>query len=357
MKVSILGDGLTSLTLAKSLVNQGISVDIFLERKIKKNNKIQTIGISKANIDFFNKNILNINKFLWKINKIEIYSENLKNEKVLNFENKNEELFSVIKNFDLYKTLLVNLKKSNLVKFKKKISFDSLKKKNYKLIFNCDFNNSISKKFFNKRIKKDYNSFAHISILKHEKLLNNQTASQIFTKKGPLAFLPISPTETSIVYSVKNEKNLNLENLIKKYNTKYEIIKIQNFISFKLESLNLRSYYYENIIAFGDLLHKIHPLAGQGFNMTIRDIKEINELIQFKINHGLDLDTSICLDFEKNTKIKNYLFSNGINFIYEFFNFENKINKNSLSKTVKFLGNNHSINSLFKKFANKGLEI
>ena len=125
MKVSILGDGLTSLTLAKSLVNQGISVDIFLERKIKKNNKIQTIGISKANIDFFNKNILNINKFLWKINKIEIYSENLKNEKVLNFENKNEELFSVIKNFDLYKTLFVNLKNSNLVKFKKKVSFDN----------------------------------------------------------------------------------------------------------------------------------------------------------------------------------------------------------------------------------------
>ena len=63
MKVSILGDGLTSLALAKSFVNQGISVDIFSERKIKKNNKIQTIGISKANIDFFNKNILNINKF------------------------------------------------------------------------------------------------------------------------------------------------------------------------------------------------------------------------------------------------------------------------------------------------------
>ena len=129
MKVSILGDGLTSLTLAKSLVNQGVNVDIFSERKTKKINKIQTIGISKANIDFFNKNILNINKFLWKINKIEIYSENLKNEKVLNFENKNEELFSVIKNFDLYKTLFVSLKKSNLVKFKKKVSYDILKKK------------------------------------------------------------------------------------------------------------------------------------------------------------------------------------------------------------------------------------
>ena len=91
--------------------------------------------------------------------------------------------------------------------------------------------------------------------------------------------------------------------------------------------------------------------------MTIRDIKEINKLIKFKINHGLDLDTSICLDFEKNAKNKNYLFSNGINFIYEFFNFENKIKINNLSKTVKFLGSNYTINNFFKRFANKGLEI
>ena len=29
------------------------------------------------------------------------------------------------------------------------------------------------------------------------------------------------------------------------------------------------SYYKDNILAFGDLLHKVHPLAGQGFNMSI----------------------------------------------------------------------------------------
>ena len=60
---------------------------------IKKNNEIQTLGISKTNIEFFNNNILDINKFLWNINKIEIYSENLLNEKILNFQNKNNELF------------------------------------------------------------------------------------------------------------------------------------------------------------------------------------------------------------------------------------------------------------------------
>ena len=357
MKVSILGDGLTSLALAKSLVNQGISVDIFSDGKIKINNKIQTLGISQTNLNFFNKNILDIKKFCWSINKIEIFSENLKNDKVLNFENKNEELFSVIKNFELYNLLFSNLDKSNLVKFKKKINYNNLLKKNYKLIFNCDYNSSISKKFFFKKINKDYNSFAHVTILKHEEMSNNHSASQIFTKKGPLAFLPISSTETSIVYSVKGKKDIDLNNLIKKYNTKYKILKINNFANFKLEASNLRSYYYKNIIAFGDLLHKLHPLAGQGFNMTIRDIKEINKLIKFKKDHGLDLDNSICSDFEKNTKNKNYLFSNGIDFIYEFFNFENKTNNNTFSRTLKFLGRNQTVNKFFKKFADKGIEI
>jgi len=105
MKVSILGNGLTSLTLAKLLVNQGIKVDIFFDQKIKKNNKIQTLGITKSNVEFFNENILDIKKLVWNINKIEIFSENLKNEKILNFQNDNKTLFSIIRNYDLYNCL------------------------------------------------------------------------------------------------------------------------------------------------------------------------------------------------------------------------------------------------------------
>ena len=356
MKISILGNGLSSLALAMSLVNQGIKVDIFSSKKIKKSNKIQTLGISKSNIDFFNKNILDIKKFLWNINKIEIFSESFKNQKILDFDN-NESLFSIIKNFDLYNYLYLNLSENKLVKFKNEISYNDLIKKSYTLIFNCDFNNLKTKKFFYKKLNKNYNSFAHISTFNHKKILNNNIASQIFTKKGPLAFLPVSPTETSVVYSARGNKNIKFNDFIKKYNTKYKILKINNSLSFELNSSNLRSYYNGNIIAFGDLLHKPHPLAGQGFNMTIRDIKKIHELIKFKLDHGLDLDVSICSDFEKNTKNKNYLFSNGIDFIYEFFNFENKLNTNVLSKFVKFSGKNKNINNLFTKFADNGIII
>ena len=141
MKVSILGNGLTSLTLAQTLANQGIRVDIFSDRRIKKYNKIQTLGISKTNIDFFNTNILNIKNLLWNINKIEIYSENFIKEKILNFENDNKRLFSIVRSFDLHKYLFSHLNKNKLIRFKKKIDYKNLMKKDYKLIFNCDLQN------------------------------------------------------------------------------------------------------------------------------------------------------------------------------------------------------------------------
>ena len=89
--------------------------------------------------------------------------------------------------------------------------------------------------------------------------------------------------------------------------------------------------------------------------MTIRDIKLLLEVIKNKENLGLPLDVSICHDFEKKIKHKNYVFSYGIDFIYEFFNFERKINNNALSKSVQFLGKNSLINKFFTKIADTGL--
>jgi 2-octaprenyl-6-methoxyphenol hydroxylase len=74
MKVCILGNSLTALTLAKTLVNLKINVEILYVKKKVKLSKTRTIGISKSNIDFFNKNIIGINSLLWKLKKIEIFS-------------------------------------------------------------------------------------------------------------------------------------------------------------------------------------------------------------------------------------------------------------------------------------------
>ena len=363
MNICIIGDGLTSLSLAKNLINKKINVHVYHKNKIKNLLSSRTIGISSTNIEFFEKEIYKIpKKILCEIKKIEIYSEQLEKENLLKFENENNNLFYMIKNDELYKLLKKKISKNKLFKEKiiKKDSFykNLLIENKYDLIINCDSNNILSRKYFTEKINKDYNNLAYTTVLKHKKLQNN-IATQIFTKYGPIAFLPISNTETSIVCSLdtKNKKYKDNEvvDLINKNNPKYQIKKIVKLSSFKLSSSNLRKYHYKNILAFGDLLHRIHPLAGQGFNMTIRDIKILSEIIQDKINLGMQLDLSILEIFEKETKNKNFLFSNSIDFIYEVFNMDKNIKNNSFSKILKAVGQSKTLINYFIKIADRGL--
>jgi len=356
MRVCIIGSGLSALTLAKAFVNQKIHVDFIDKNNRTLLSKSRTLGISKNNIKYFNKNIINIEKIIWKLKKIEIFTENLGNNKLLKFENNSDFVFSIVKNYKLYNLLKKNLKKEKYFK-KIKLKKNCNLQKKYNLVINTEYNNLITKKYFNKKITKEYNSLAFTTIIKHEKILNN-VAVQIFTKEGPLAFLPISNKETSIVYSINKNSKINVNDinkLIHHYNFKYRIKKIANVNNFELKSISLRTYYYKNILAFGDLLHKVHPLAGQGFNMTIRDIKNLIDIINDKIDLGLPLDKSVNEQFEKKVKNKNFIFLNGIDLLHEFFQIERKTNKSILSKSIQILGKNSSLNKMLINVADKGL--
>ena len=361
MNICIIGDGLTSLSLAKNLVNKKINVHLYQKNKIENLSSSRTIGISKNNLEFYKEEILNIpQKFFWKINTIEIFSEKLKKESLLKFEN--DQLFYMVKNDDLYKILISKISKNKFFKKSiiKKDSFcvDLLKKNKYDLIINCESNNLLTKKFFIKKIEKNYDNLAYTTILKHKKIVNN-IATQIFTKNGPIAFLPISNIETSVVCSldIKNKKFNDSEvfELISKNNPKYQIKNTLKLSSFQLNSSSLRNYHHHNILAFGDLLHRIHPLVGQGFNMTIRDIKVLSEIIQKKIDLGIQLDSSILSDFEKETKNKNFLFSNSVDLIYEIFNFDKEKKSKIFNKILKVIGKDTNLTNYFIKLADKGL--
>tara|TARA_B110000046_G_scaffold163526_1_gene178502 strand:+ start:56 stop:1153 length:1098 start_codon:yes stop_codon:yes gene_type:complete len=365
MNICILGDGLTSLSLAKNLVNKKINVHIYQNNKINNLLSSRTIGISKNNLEFFEKEIQMLpKKIKWEIKKIEIYSEKLKKNKILNFENDNKNLFYMIKNDVLHKLLYEELSKSKFFNkeiIKEKNFYDKLlKNNNYDLIINCNQDNPISKKYFIRKINKDYKNIAYTTILEHEKL-KNDSAIQVFTNVGPIAFLPISNIKTSVVYSVdiKNKKYNDSEifDLIKKHNPKFKIKKILGLNNFELKSSNLRNYYHENILAFGELLHRIHPLAGQGFNMTVRDIKDLSKIIQDKIELGIQLDSIILEAFEKKAKNSNFIFSNAIDFIYEIFNFDKKTKNQSLSKVLKLFGRNKKLMNSIIRHADSGLNI
>ena len=113
MRVCILGENLTSLTLAKALLRLKISVDIISNNKKVLYPKSRSLGISKSNIDYFNNHIVDIKKLSWNLDKIEIFTDNILNKNLLNFDNDRKFLFSTIKNYQLF-----NLLKKEVIKFK-----------------------------------------------------------------------------------------------------------------------------------------------------------------------------------------------------------------------------------------------
>ena len=102
-------------------------------------------------------------------------------------------------------------------------------------------------------------------------------------------------------------------------------------------------------------MHSVHPLAGQGFNMTIRDMKILLDIVKKKLDVGLSLDSSVNLEFQKRLRHKNFIFSNGIDLIHEFFNIERNMKTSFLSKSVKLISNYPSINKMFTKIADRGV--
>jgi len=357
MKICLIGSGIPCLLLANILSNKNINISIFKENHYENKFSNRTIGISKKNVDFLTSEKIFVEKYAWSIKYIKIFNELKNNNEILNFGQKNDKLFSIIKNYqfiNLLKKKIKNNKQIKVVKKNKVIFYNSIinNKNQFDLIINFNENNKISKEIFFKRQYKDYNSLAYTALIKHQKC-DNRIAYQVFTKFGPIAFLPCSNKETSIVFSIyKNFKHLSeskILNLVKKYNKKFSIVSFSKFEKVNLKGSLLKNYYYKNILSFGDSLHKIHPLAGQGLNMTIRDIKILSHLIDEKIDLGLPLDQTLLQEFQKKTKHFNYLYASSINFIFDFFKFDNKFNNNYSNKIFYFLEKN----SLFKKYSTK----
>jgi len=363
MNICLIGNGIVTLILATILANRNIKVSIFEEAQAKKKLETRTLGVSKSSCDYLKQEKIDIKKKSWPINKIKICSEKENNREILNFESEKDNYFMIIKYRELINILNRHVNKSKFIK-KKKIRDESFfnsvlnGKNNYDLIINFNGKNKISKKIFFRRYEKNYQSSAFTTIINHKKIDNNM-ACQIFTKLGPLAFLPCSKNQTSVVFSILNQNKNFTEQKIKEqiltYNKKYKIKSFSKFESFKLKSSILKNYYHKKILCFGDNLHKIHPLAGQGFNMTIRDIKVLIDLIDFKINLGLQVDSSISKEFQNKTKHYNYIFSGAIDFIHDFFKFDNNLDNNYSIKLFNFLEKNNLFKKYTKKFADKGI--
>lgn len=345
MQICLLGNNLTNLVLANIFLKKRINVDIISQNpKSSIQNTIRTIAISNKNFKFLRDNIKGLSSLGWPTKKIRIYSDKDISSELFEFENKNENNFYLIKYIELYNLL----KKNKLLKFikLKNYNYDTLKKRNYNLIINSEQDNPITKKYFQKKIQKSYNSLSHTAIIEHKKI-DNKIAVQIFTSNGPLAFLPLSNKQTSIVFSNNSTISIDkkkLLQLIDRYNNKYKINKISEVESFGIKFLVLRNYIFKNILSFGDLIHKVHPLAGQGFNMTIRDIKSLSQILDENFKLGIVDGEIIAKKFQEKNKHLNFFFGLGIDGINSFFKFDSKLNNTLSQPLFKILKDNKLLN-------------
>tara|TARA_Y100000768_G_scaffold349733_1_gene299483 strand:+ start:276 stop:1412 length:1137 start_codon:yes stop_codon:yes gene_type:complete len=363
MAICLIGKNLTTLVLSKVLINKGLNVDLYYKNnKLSKNlskTSSRTIGLSNESINFLvDQKILNKKK-CWDIKQINLYKGN-ESKSFLNFKSKSNNFYMTSYN-DFFNSLEKRLKKNQLIKFKNiknKKFYLKLNKKRYEIIINTDTKNPLFKKYFSNFLSKNYDSIAFTTIIKHSKIEKNNIAEQFFTKYGPLAFLPISKTKTSIVFSIF-DKNLKknrgkIKELIMNYNRRYQIKNITDLLEFPINLSLSRNYYYKNVLSFGDALHKIHPLAGQGFNMTLRDTKIISNLIEKNLKLGLNFD-NVLEKFENKRKSSNLVFAMSIDFIHEFFKLLNNYNLKSIDKFFSLMNNSKYIKNKLENFANKGI--
>lgn len=163
------------------------------------------------------------------------------------------------------------------------------------LIIVCDGRNSLARtNFFSDEIQRDYQQKAMTFIVEHE-AEHEGTAVEHFTPSGPFAILPLrNPHQSSIVWSWENDK---AEALLSLSNDEFKFMVQENFGKFlgkikiqnkpKLFPLSARmvsKYVNRRIVLLADSAHVIHPLAGQGLNLGIKDISKLSRFIQ---EHGI----------------------------------------------------------------------
>ena len=362
-RICIIGDGLAGLTTAITLNNLN-NVEVHLIAKKKRNylDKRAT-AISESNFKFLKENIVNLNtKLFWPSKIISLfYEENNKNVNFLNFEEKDNNLVRIFENNKFKNVLLKNLKKNNIKIINKNIkSLDSLK--NYNLIILClGANSKIYEKITkNRSIKKNYEEISVTGFVKHK--IKNLTTSQFFLKEGPLAILPFSKNYFSFVWSLDKNFYQNVsKKIIKivKYKIK-DILKIKNSIQItNIQSYPIKlglktKYSNKNIMILGEGLHSVHPIAGQGFNLVLRDIKELKKILNYYAKLGILFNASYLLDdFEKKRKPENIFFGLGIDLTRVFF--KKNIYLDSFKKIIlNNINRFPQLNKISKKISNRG---
>ena len=155
-----------------------------------------------------------------------------------------------------------------------------------------------------------YKHSAMVGAIFHEKP-HNQTAYEIFYPSGPFAVLPMLDSDdgrhrSAIVWSVAEADAAGYLKLSPRgYATELEkamggilgVVELAAPLSsYKLGFHHAASITAERLVLIGDSAHGIHPIAGQGLNLGLRDVAALAEVLVDGMRLGLDLGDTQLLD-------------------------------------------------------------
>ena len=361
-KLTISGNGSSALLAALSFSRLGISIDLFCNISKKNDTNLVTFlsSLSLKYLSDIGIGQLSDQKYE-TINDIECCYINKRNDKKtkLKFTDRNiKPLGKIIPNGDLYDFLLLKVKDTKNISIIEDeisdINFDegnaivnlsSGRSYHTKLFIFTDSKNKFIHNFTKTNyIKKPFDQTA-LSIDANVKRSNQNTAYQFFTKDGPLAILPVNDQRCSFVWSLKDNSEIldytkeQIEKEIYKYAQMYiNELNIHSINKHKLVFSFNKNMTYKNIIMLGESAHTVHPIAGQGFNLTLKDVSTLYSLLDRYLSLGYELNHRfIFKNFYKQRISDNTLFSFLTMFMSDAFFSKNKFINKSIENSFKTL--------------------
>ena len=346
--IVIVGAGLVGLTAALACAKKGAKVCILDQKlpNIKGDMRASAISASSfvllKNLHVIDSIVSNIQA----IDKIFISDSRVgrKNKLNLKFQNLNHKGY-MIDNSILKNELLKLIKKSHGITLKApvkilktftnsdkvKINLDNNLRIEASLLVAADGKNSNYRKSADISVRfTHYKQSAIVTTIGHE-LAHNGSAHQFFFPGGPLALLPLTKNRSSIVWSDSSlasgaAMSLNDSDFIDElsYRINGVLGKIKLLGPRQIFPVNVQManrYTAKRLVLVGDAAHSIHPIAGQGLNLGLRDAAALADNVALSIRKGIDLGSEVIQEYEKwrsfdnnklgiTTDILNRLFSN-----------------------------------------------
>ncbi|PCH61553.1 MAG: 2-octaprenyl-6-methoxyphenyl hydroxylase [Gammaproteobacteria bacterium] len=137
-------------------------------------------------------------------------------------------------------------------------------------------------------LEHDYHQAAVTANITPERAHQNW-AYERFTDTGPIALLPMSENRCSLVWTVKSGDdaallNLSDQDFLKQLQARFgyrlgKLKQVGQRNSYPLHLIQADQPVQHRVVLIGNAAHSLHPIAGQGFNLGLRDVAVLADVL------------------------------------------------------------------------------